>query len=122
MGYREIEVRCLIWHEACNITDQIFTNTASLGGTWNSKASIWRLRPMTTRVVQDWTDTQVPMKFGPARDVRYKVYKDGTRLYQEIRDVDDAPIHTLELPQGMALEKNSYEVLLRYVLVDVVNS
>ena len=77
---------------------------------------------MTNQVVQDWTDTQVPMKFGPARDVRYKVYKDGTRLYQEIRDIDDAPIHTLELPQGMALEKSSYEVLLRYVLVDVVNS
>ena len=80
------------------------------------------IETMTTQVVQDWTDTRVPMKFGPARDVRYKVYKEGTRLFQEIRDTDDAPIHTLELPQGMALEKNSYEVLIRYVLVDVVNS
>ena len=80
------------------------------------------IETMATHVVQDWTDSQVPMKYGPARDVRYKVYKDGTRLYQEIRDIDDAPIHTLELPQGMALERNSYEVLLRYVLVDVVNS
>lgn len=77
---------------------------------------------MTTHVVQDWTDSQVPMKSGPARDVRYKVFKEGTRLFQEIRDVDDEPIHILELPQGMALEKSSYEVLLRYVLVDVVNS
>lgn len=77
---------------------------------------------MNAQIIQDWTSTHVPMKYGPSRDVRYKVYKEGTRLFQEIRDVDDNPIHTLELPQGMALEKNSYEVLLRYVLVDVVNS
>ena len=77
---------------------------------------------MNTQVIQDWTHSQVPMKYGPSRDVRYKVYKEGTRLFQEIRDIDDRPIHTLELPQGMALEQSSYEVLLRYVLVDVVNS
>lgn len=77
---------------------------------------------MATQVIQDWTSSEVPMKCGPSRDVEYKVYKDGTRLYQEIRDVDETPIHTLELPQGMALEKSSYEVLLRYVLVDVVSA
>ena len=77
---------------------------------------------MSNHVIQDWTHSQVPMKYGACRDVRYKVYKEGTRLYQEIREVDNTPIHTLELPQGMALERNSYEVLLRYVLVDVVNS
>lgn len=77
---------------------------------------------MTTHVIQDWTEAQVPMKYGPAREVRYQVYKEGTRLYQEIRDIDDQLIHTFELPQGMALEQSSYEVLLRYVLVDVVNS
>ncbi len=77
---------------------------------------------MSNHVIQDWTDTLVPMKYGAARDVRYKVYKEGARLFQEIREIDDTPIHTLELPPGMALERNSYEVLLRYVLVDVVNS
>lgn len=77
---------------------------------------------MSTQVIQDWTSSEVPMKYGTSRDVRYKIYKEGTRLFQEIRDIDDRPIHTLELPQGMALEKSSYEVLLRYVLVDVVNS
>lgn len=77
---------------------------------------------MSIHVIQDWTDTLVPMKYGAARDVRYKVYREGTRLFQEIREIDDTPIHTLELPPGMALERNSYEVLLRYVLVDVVNS
>ena len=77
---------------------------------------------MSTQLIQDWTSSEVPLKYGTSRDVRYKVYKEGTRLFQEIRDVDDRPIHTLELPQGMALDKSSYEVLLRYVLVDVVNS
>jgi hypothetical protein len=88
----------------------------------NGKRSERRREMMSTQVIQDWTHSQVPMKYGASRDVRYKVYKEGTRLFQEIREVDDTPIHTLELPQGMAMEKNSYEVLLRYVLVDVVNS
>jgi len=74
-----------------------------------------------TQVIQDWTDSEVPLKYGEQRNVRYKVFRSGTRLYQEIRDIDDLPIHVLELPQGMALEKSSFEVLLRYVLVDVVN-
>ena len=76
---------------------------------------------MGNQVIQDWTDSCVLLKFGEHKDVRYKVYKDGTRLFQEIRDVDDSPIHTLELPEGLALEQSSYEVLLRYVLLDVVD-
>ena len=77
---------------------------------------------MTTQVIQDWTDSEVPLKFGDNRHVRYKIFKTGSRLYQEIRDVDDSPIHTLELPAGMVMEKASYEVLLRYVLLDVVEA
>ena len=75
---------------------------------------------MDTKVIQDWTSSEVPLKPGAYRHVRYKVYKSGTRLFQEIRDSDDSPIHTLELPQGMVMERSSYEVLLRYVLLDVV--
>jgi hypothetical protein len=29
-------------------------------------------------------------------------------------------IHTLELPDGMKLDRTSYEVLLRYVLLDLL--
>lgn len=75
---------------------------------------------MTTQVIQDWTESRVSTKLGENRHVRYKIYKAGSRLFQEIRAADDSPIHTLELPQGMVMEKNSYEVLLRYVLLDVV--
>lgn len=74
---------------------------------------------MADKVIQDWTDSTVLLKFGEHRNVRYKVYQDGSKLLQEIRDVDDSPIHTLELPPGLAMERQSYEVLLRYVLLDV---
>lgn len=75
---------------------------------------------MREHVIQDWTVSEVPLRLGENRHVRYKVYKTGTRLFQEIRDVNDSPIHTLELPDGMVMDKTSYEVLLRYVLLDVV--
>lgn len=75
---------------------------------------------MSKEIIQDWTDSTVLLKFGQHRDVRYQVYRDGKKLLQEIRDQDDAPIHTLELPSGLLMEKQSYEVLLRYVLLDVM--
>ncbi len=75
---------------------------------------------MSKEIIQDWTDSTVLLKFGKHRDVRYQVYRDGAKLLQEIRDEEDETIHTLELPCGMLMEKRSYEVLLRYVLLDVV--
>jgi len=75
---------------------------------------------MATKVIQDWTNSTVLLKYGDHKDVRYKVYQDGAKLLQEIRDPDDSPIHTLELPPGLAMEKQSYEVLLRYVLLNVL--
>ena len=70
--------------------------------------------------IQDWTLSKVPMKVGSYRDVEYRVYRYGDKYFQEIREKYGAPIHTLELPTGMKLDRGSYEVLLRYVLVDVV--
>ena len=75
---------------------------------------------MERTMIQDWIRSDVPMKTGGARAVIYRVYREGQRHYQEICDSDGAEIHTLELPDGMKLERSSYEVLLRYVLVDVV--
>jgi len=75
---------------------------------------------MEKSIIQDWTSSKVPMKSGNDREVKYRVYRDGDRHYQQIREANGTPIHTLELPQGMKLERGSYEVLLRYVLVDVV--
>ena len=75
---------------------------------------------MERATIQDWTSTEVPMKLGDLRAVMYRVYRDGERHFQEICERDGSPIHTLELPDGMKLDRGSYEVLLRYVLVDVV--
>ena len=75
---------------------------------------------MERATIQDWTPSEVPMRLGDLRAVMYRVYRDGERHFQEIRERDGSPIHTLELPDGMKLDRGSYEVLLRYVLVDVV--
>ena len=76
---------------------------------------------MTRATIQDWTDSAVPLKFGQHRDVRYTVYRENETCFLEIRAPEnDTHIHTLELPDGMKLDPMSYEVLLRYVLLDVV--
>lgn len=74
---------------------------------------------MGQSTIQDWTESQVLLKFDEHRDVKYRVYREEGTLYQEIRDADDSPIHTLAIPDGMTLDRGSYEVLLRYVLLDV---
>ncbi|MDH3748913.1 MAG: hypothetical protein OER97_11995 [Gammaproteobacteria bacterium] len=74
---------------------------------------------MNEATVQDWTESQVLLTFDNHREVKYRVYRDGGRHFQEIRELDGAPIHTLELPNGMKLEKSSYEVLLRFVLLEI---
>lgn len=75
---------------------------------------------MSGETIQDWTDTKVLLRFDAHRDVRYRVFREDGKHFLEMQDVNGAPIHTLELPDGMKLDKPSYEVLLRYVLLDVV--
>jgi len=75
---------------------------------------------MTRATIQDWTDTQVVLSSHKQRAVKYQVYRDSDKYFLEMHDANDAPIHTLELPDGMKLDRSSYEVLLRYVLLDVV--
>ncbi len=74
---------------------------------------------MDRATIQDWTEAHVPLKFDDKREVRYRVYREGGRHFQEIQDDTCRPIHTLELPDGMKLDRASYEVLLRYVLLDL---
>lgn len=75
---------------------------------------------MSQATIQDWTESQVLLKYDAHRDVKYRVFREEGNLFQEIRDIDDSPIHTLEIPDGMKLDKSSYEVLLRYVLLDII--
>ncbi len=75
---------------------------------------------MSQATIQDWTRSQVLLKYDDCRDVKYRVYRADGVLFQEICDADDTPLHILKIPDGMKLDKSSYEVLLRYVLLDVI--
>ncbi len=75
---------------------------------------------MTKETIQSWTEIEVALSGEELRDVKYRVYREGDKNFLDMRNTDDRPIHTLELPDGMKLDENSYEVLLRYVLLDVV--
>jgi hypothetical protein len=75
---------------------------------------------MARATILDWTDADVQLRFDERRTVNYRVYRNGEKHFLDICDSSDEPIHTLELPEGMKLDKSSYEVLLRYVLLDVV--
>ena len=75
---------------------------------------------MIKETIQSWTATEVALSAEVHCDVKYQVYRKGDTNFLDMRNADDRPIHTLELPDGMILDKSSYEVLLRYVLLDVV--
>ena len=75
---------------------------------------------MAKATIQDWTDSVVLLKYDQHKDVKYQVYREERKHFLELRDTEDSHIHTLELPDGMKLDRTSYEVLLRYVLMDVV--
>jgi len=75
---------------------------------------------MARATIQDWTESMVNVGIRNAREFKYQVYRDNEKTFQEIRELDDSPIHTLELPEGMNLDRGCYEVLLRYVLTDVI--
>jgi hypothetical protein len=79
-----------------------------------------REKDMVKATIQDWTDSVVLLKYDQHKDVKYQVYRNEQRHFLELRDPEDTHIHTLELPEGMKLDRTSYEVLLRYVLLDVV--
>jgi hypothetical protein len=77
-------------------------------------------KDMSGATIQEWTDAQVWLNPEQIVDVKYRVYRDRKKHFLEMHDAGDEPIHTLELPDGMKLDKSSYEVLLRYILLDVV--
>ena len=62
----------------------------------------------------------MPLKAGGCRDVQYRVYRDGGRYCPGIGEADGAPLNTLKPPERTKLDCSSLEVLLRYVLVEVV--
>jgi hypothetical protein len=75
---------------------------------------------MAYTTIQDWVDSRVVLRTDEYLDVKYRVVRQGDLVYQEICEADGSPIHTLKIPEGVRLDRSSLEVLLRYVLLDVV--
>ena len=75
---------------------------------------------MNKAVIQDWNIREVLLRQGETQTVKYRIYCEANRHFQEIHTINDEHVHTLELPEGMRLDHSSYEVLLRYVLADAV--
>ena len=75
---------------------------------------------MAETIIQEWTQSKVLLKYEEEREVRYRVYRNGDGVFQEICDLKNRPIHTQEMPDGLKLDRSSYEFMLRYVLLDVV--
>ncbi len=75
---------------------------------------------MASATILEWTNARVLLKFDEYRDVKYQVYRQDKQHFLQVCNPDGAPVHTLELPDGMKLDQSSYQVLLRYVLLDVV--
>ncbi len=74
---------------------------------------------MARATILDWTNADVRLKLSEQRAVKYQVFREDDRHFLEVHSSDGRPIHTLQLPDGMTLDKSSYEVLLRYVLLDL---
>ncbi|MDX1405285.1 MAG: hypothetical protein R3192_12140 [Woeseiaceae bacterium] len=77
---------------------------------------------MKRDVIQDWTDTIVEINSGDSRDVRYKVFVDGNRRIQEIRETDGTLIRKQELPEGMVNGRVSFEASVRHVLAELASA
>ena len=74
---------------------------------------------MSKMVIHDWTESEVLLTQEEVRSVKYRVYRENERHFQEVCTADGEHLHTLELPEGMRLDRPSFEVLLRYVVADV---
>ena len=74
---------------------------------------------MAKATMLDWTDVVIQIKLNEQRAVKYQVFRENERYFLDVRNSAGRPIHTLELPDGMKLDRSSYEVLLRYVLLDL---
>lgn len=67
---------------------------------------------MTPQVVQDWTEIRID----DDTVYQYRVTKDGTDYNQQVRRPDGVEVGAFDLPEGVKMDRQSYEVLLRYAL------
>lgn len=66
---------------------------------------------MEQHVIQDWTNITLD-----DFDYQYRVTRDGSDYAQHVRRADGMEIGSFDLPEGVKLDRQSYEVLLRFAL------
>ncbi len=72
---------------------------------------------MTNQVVQDWSK---PTTLGSdGNDIEYRVVKIGAVYKQQLRKTDGEAMGSFDLPEGVRMDKQSYEVLLKFALSQV---
>ena len=92
-------------HADCTLVERLLAAHANSRGVTEAM--------MERAIIRDWTFSKVPMQAGGYREVQHRVYRDGSKYCQEICETDGTPVHTLELPEGMKLDRSTNEVLLR---------
>lgn len=70
---------------------------------------------MEHHVVQDWTEIRID----DDTVYQYRVTKDGSDYNQQVRRPDGVEVGSFDLPEGVKMDRQSYEVLLRYALSQI---
>lgn len=71
---------------------------------------------MNERVLQDWTESEGRLDGASPVSVEYRIIRIDGALMQQIRDRGGRHLTTCELPEGLRMDRQSYEVMLQYAL------
>ncbi|MEM7278354.1 MAG: hypothetical protein AAF385_09525 [Pseudomonadota bacterium] len=72
---------------------------------------------MNVNVIQSWTGA--PSLGSSAENIEYQVIKNGDKYQQQLRNTSGEMLGTFDLPEGVRMDKQSYEVLLAFALSQV---
>lgn len=71
---------------------------------------------MNEEIVQDWVGSQLKGFANSEETIEYRIIRSSENFVQEVRSAEGRFIGAIELPDGIAMNKQSYEVMLRYAL------
>ena len=74
---------------------------------------------MNEEIIQDWTTGQTKHSTDPTIQIEYRIIRAQDGCIQEVRSAAGRFIGAIELPDGIAMNKQSYEVMLKYALASL---
>lgn len=72
---------------------------------------------MNVKVIQSWANA--PSLGSDAENIEYQVIKNGDKYQQQLRNTSGEMLGTFDLPEGVRMDRQSYEVLLAFALSQV---